>query len=206
MEHSLIAAGWRCSPTGYLHLGHARTFWTAYERARAASGVLIVRMEDLDRDRSRAIFAAAALEDLRWLGMDWQEGPDVGGSSGPYVQSQRLELYRTAWRKLLDAGFLYPCCCSRKDLAAALSAPHEGADVDDEPVLPRHLPPLALALRAADFWSNESVGIEDQNSNWRFRVPDGEVVEFVDGNLGPQRTVVSQRTSAILLSGVVMAC
>src|ERR1700750_2814172 len=66
------------SPTGYLHLGHARTFWTAYERARAAGGVLVLRDEDLDPARSRAEFRAAMLEDLQWLGIEWQEGPDVG--------------------------------------------------------------------------------------------------------------------------------
>src|SRR4051794_14386376 len=77
------------SPTGYLHLGHARTFWTAYERARAAGGVLVLRDEDLDPARSRTEFRAAMLEDLQWLGIEWQEGPDVGGPFGPYRQSER---------------------------------------------------------------------------------------------------------------------
>jgi glutamyl/glutaminyl-tRNA synthetase len=189
VEHSGYRGRLAPSPTGYLHLGHARTFWTAYERACAASGVLILRMEDLDPERSRAVYADAALEDLRWLGMDWQEGPDVGGSSGPYVQSQRLELYRTAWLKLLDAGFLYPCRCSRKDLAAALSAPHEGADLDDEPVYPGI---CRAALHSADFWSSALAGREEISANWRFRAPDGEVIEFVDGNLGPQRFVAGK--------------
>src|SRR5919112_1607778 len=81
------------SPTGHLHLGHARTFWTAYERARAAGGVLALRDEDLDPARSRPEFAAAMLEDLRWLGVEWQEGPDVGGPFGPYLQSGRRALY-----------------------------------------------------------------------------------------------------------------
>ncbi len=84
-----------------------------------------MRMEDLDPDRSRAEYSAAALEDLRWLGIDWQEGPDIGGPYAPYVQSQRHDVYLAAWKKLREGGFLYPCRCSRKDLAAALSAPHE---------------------------------------------------------------------------------
>ena len=129
------------SPTGYLHVGHARTFWTAYERARDAGGVLVMRMEDLDPDRSRAVYAEAALEDLRWLGIRWHEGPDLGGAYAPYAQSERRPNYLAAWRKLLRGGFIYPCRCSRRDLEAALSAPHEGGNqeqepLDDEPVYP----------------------------------------------------------------------
>ena len=93
------------SPTGYLHLGHARTFWIAQQRALAARGTLILRDEDLDPERSRPHFRHAMIEDLRWLGLEWQEGPDVGGPYGPYTQSQRHGLYRDAWRRLL-AGWL----------------------------------------------------------------------------------------------------
>ena len=106
-------------------MGHARTFWTAFERARDAGGTLVMRMEDLDPDRSRAEYAEAALEDLHWLGIRWQEGPDIGGPFAPYAQSSRRAIYLDAWRKLLRGGFLFPCRCSRKDLEAALSAPHE---------------------------------------------------------------------------------
>jgi glutamyl-tRNA synthetase len=77
------------SPTGYLHVGHARTFWTAWQRARSAGGALVLRMEDLDPDRSRKSYAEAAMEDLRWLGIRWLEGPDRGGPFAPYVQSRR---------------------------------------------------------------------------------------------------------------------
>ncbi len=121
------------SPTGYLHVGHARTFWTAFQRAREAGGTLVMRMEDLDPDRCRAPYAEAALEDLRWLGIRWQEGPDLGGPEkggrhGPYVQSKRRAFYLAAWRKLLRSGRLFPCRCSRKDLANAVAAaPHERA-------------------------------------------------------------------------------
>src|SRR5579863_197303 len=137
------------SPTGYLHVGHARTFWTAWQRARDAGGALVMRMEDLDPDRSRAVYADAALEDLRWLGIRWHEGPDRGGPYGPYVQSKRRPAYVEVWRRLLNGGFLFPCKCSRKDLAAAVGAPHESASrspdsqrafkleaLDDEPVYP----------------------------------------------------------------------
>ncbi len=173
------------SSTGYLHIGHARTFFAAFERAQAANGALILRMEDLDPDRSCAVYAEAAIEDLHWLGINWHEGPDIGGPYAPYAQSQRHNLYRAAWQKLLDSGFLYPCRCSRKDLAAALSAPHEGANpdpLDDEPLYPG----TCRALHAADLRSSASTDQEFPPANWRFRVPDGEAIEFNDLSLGPQ--------------------
>jgi glutamyl/glutaminyl-tRNA synthetase len=145
-----------------------------------------MRMEDLDPDRSRAEYARAALEDLDWLGLDWDEGPDVGGPYAPYVQSERRDVYRAAMQRLVEAGVVYPCHCSRTDLAAALSAPHEGAErdptLDDEPIYPGT---CRAALHAADPWTRA----ETVEANWRFRVPDGEAVEFMDGNLGPQRFV-----------------
>jgi glutamyl/glutaminyl-tRNA synthetase len=148
-----------------------------------------MRMEDLDRDRSRAEYADAAFEDLRWLGMEWDEGPDVGGPYGPYEQSQRGEVYRAACQRLRDGGFIYPCRCSRKDLAAALSAPHEGVsraiDPDDEPVYAGTCRPALTGDGPFDFAAE--IGDGPGGQNWRFRVPDGEVVEFCDGNLGPQR-------------------
>ena len=183
------------SPTGYLHVGHARTFWTAYERAIAANGTLVMRMEDLDPDRSRAVYAEAALEDLRWLGIRWQEGPGSedpaqAGPFAPYEQSGRRAVYLDAWRKLMRGGFIYPCRCSRKDLEAALSAPHESNQepLDDEPVYPGTCRPNASrSSRPRDSHASKIDG--PGNFNWRFRVPDGETVEFEDLNLGPQRFV-----------------
>jgi len=113
------------SPTGLLHLGHASTFWTAYQRAMHAGAVLVLRDEDLDTQRARADYAMAMLEDLRWLGIAWQEGPDVGGPFAPYRQSKRYGLYRAAWERLRAGGWIYPCHCSRRELAAAANAPHE---------------------------------------------------------------------------------
>jgi glutamyl/glutaminyl-tRNA synthetase len=143
-----------------------------------------MRMEDLDRDRSQPHYAGAAYEDLRWLGMDWDEGPDVGGPFAPYVQSLRTDRYLAAWRSLRSGGFIYPCRCSRKDLAAALSAPHEGArsgpdPLDDEPIYP------GTCRHAATDPAADSPGA----LNWRFRVPDGQAIEFNDLNLGPQRFI-----------------
>jgi len=135
------------SPTGLLHVGHARTFWTAHQRARDAGGTLILRMDDLDPDRCRTEYAEAAIEDLRWLGIRWQEGPDKSDKSdkagnngpyGPYLQSRRHAVYENAFRNLLRRGYLYPCRCSRKDLANSANAPHESTapHADDEPVYP----------------------------------------------------------------------
>jgi len=114
------------SPTGLLHLGHARTFWIAAQRAAARKGQLIFRNEDLDTQRCHPEFVPAMFEDLRWLGIEWCEGPDRGGPFGPYAQSERRGLYLSAWKALRDSGMIYPCTCSRKDVAAAAGAPNEG--------------------------------------------------------------------------------
>jgi glutamyl/glutaminyl-tRNA synthetase len=166
------------SPTGYLHLGHARTFWIAQQRAQAAKGTLVLRNEDLDPDRSQPHFYHAMIEDLRWLGLEWQEGPDVGGSFGPYSQSQRQSLYRDAWRRLLDGGWLYPCRCSRKDLALAMQAPH-----DDEGIYPGTCRPAA---------GQPITATQPVAANWRFRVPEGQAIEFEDRHFGPRRFVAGQ--------------
>jgi glutamyl/glutaminyl-tRNA synthetase len=177
------------SPTGYLHLGHARTFYTAYLRARQAHGTLVMRMEDLDTARSKPAYAEAAYDDLRWLGIRWQEGPGHSNRNnkekndspfGPYLQSQRHAIYLDTWRKLLQGGFLFPCRCSRKDLESAIAAPHEAAQ-DDEPLYPG-------TCRT----NQSSITQTPESINWRFRVPDGEAVEFEDLNLGPQRFVAGQ--------------
>jgi glutamyl/glutaminyl-tRNA synthetase len=150
----------------------------AQQRALDAGGTLILRNEDLDPERSRPHFVEAMIEDLHWLGLEWQEGPDVGGPLGPYTQSQRVELYRNAWRRLLTQGWLYPCYCSRKDLALAMQAPH-----DDEGIYPGTCRPASGRMAAADTSSA---------ANWRFRVPTEEVVEFEDGRFGPQRFVAQK--------------
>ena len=161
------------SPTGLLHLGHARTFALAAARARAAGGRLLLRMDDLDTARCRPEFAAAALADLAWLGLAWEE-PVV-------VQSARLPAYRAALGRLRAGGLVYPCDRSRKDLAGALAAPHE-APGDDEPLYPAAWrPPADTPLPPLD-----AAGLA---RNWRFRVPEGETVRFTDDRLGPLAAV-----------------
>jgi glutamyl/glutaminyl-tRNA synthetase len=174
------------SPTGHLHLGHARTFLVAFERARAHSGTLALRNEDLDPQRSRAEFVRSFLEDLRWLGVEWQEGPDAGGPFGPYSQSERREFYLAAWRDLVASGHVYPCVCSRKDLARAAQAPHEQQQqhADDEPLYPGTCRPPA--------GSPPPTVVRPGGVNWRFRVPDGESVSFADLKQGPQTFVAGR--------------
>jgi glutamyl-tRNA synthetase len=132
-----------------------------------------LRNDDLDRSRVRPEYVSAMLEDLRWLGLKWAEGPDIGGPYAPYTQSERLEIYRGAFERLKAAGLVYPCVCSRKDVLMSLSAPHMG---EDEPVYPGTCRgnPVESAQGAA---------------NWRFRVPDGETLTFVDRFSGEQRAV-----------------
>ena len=115
------------SPTGRLHLGNARTFLLAWLQARAAGGRLVMRVEDLDPQRSKAEHERRQLADLRWLGLDWDEGPERGGPHGPYRQSERGELYAAALAELDH----YPCTCTRRELREASVAPH-----GREPVYP----------------------------------------------------------------------
>jgi glutamyl/glutaminyl-tRNA synthetase len=172
------------SPTGLLHLGHARTFWIAAQRAAERGGMLILRNEDLDSQRCRPEFVQAMFEDLRWLGISWAEGPDCGGPFAPYVQSERRAHYLEAWKTLRDRGLIYPCSCSRKDVAQAAGAPNEG---DDEPVYPGTCRPKSppSPQKARQEWATQ---IDDPAGvNWRFRVPDGETICFTDLHLGPQQ-------------------
>jgi glutamyl/glutaminyl-tRNA synthetase len=163
------------SPTGYLHLGHARTFWIAAERARRAGGRLLLRNDDLDRTRCRPEFVAAMQEDLQWLGLAW-EGAMI-------TQSERVDRYRAALERLHAANLIFPCTRSRRDVADAAGAPHEGG-ADDEPVYPKEFrPPLNQPLPPL----GEAVTV-----NWRLRVPDDAVIAFDDGAAGPQRAIAGR--------------
>jgi len=164
------------SPTGFLHLGHAASFLTAAHRAKLHDGTLLLRNDDLDRERVRPHFTGAALEDLRWLGIEWQEGPDKGGPHGPYAQSERMSLYTDAMVSLLEAGWVYLCSCSRRDLALAISAPHAS---DEDPVYPGFCRPKSPNPIA------DSSGFRTE-FNWRFRIPSPEHLSFFDGLQGSQ--------------------
>ncbi|HWP67371.1 MAG TPA: tRNA glutamyl-Q(34) synthetase GluQRS [Candidatus Limnocylindria bacterium] len=116
------------SPTGDLHLGSAAAALVAWLRARAAGGTFVVRVEDIDRPRVVPGAEARQLDELRWLGLDWDEGPDVGGPHAPYRQSKRSERYVAALELLEARGLLFRCDCSRSEIARVASAPHAGED------------------------------------------------------------------------------
>ena len=158
-----------------MHLGHARTFWIAQQRAKAANGTLLLRNDDLDHSRCRREFVTAFETDLRWLGLNW--------TTPIQTQSERLPYYRDALRKLHTARLIYPCRRSRKEVAAAASAPHENG-LNDEPIYPSAWRPPAEDI--------PSIVDEALDSNWRFRVPDGETIRFEDKELGPQSAVAGR--------------
>jgi glutamyl-tRNA synthetase len=166
------------SPTGLMHLGHARTFWRAHQRARESGGVLVLRNDDLDRDRAKKEYVDAFIEDLHWFGIVWEEGPDLGGPCAPYSQSERGAIYQSVFERLRQSGHLFPCFCSRKDIASAVSAPHAA---DDEPVYPG-----TCRNRTA-----EEVP-PGRRASWRFRVPDGETISFQDAAFGELRFIAGR--------------
>ncbi|WP_029898743.1 tRNA glutamyl-Q(34) synthetase GluQRS [Desulfohalovibrio reitneri] len=157
------------SPTGRLHLGNAYAFLLAWLASRSRRGNMLMRLEDLDPDRSKPEFERAALDDLAWLGLDWDEGPDKGGPYGPYRQSERLGLYQEAAERLAERGLVYPCYCTRKELRGAASAPHVGDAGPRYPGFCRDLTPDERAEREAG----------GRSPALRLYCPDGEVA-FVD--------------------------
>ncbi len=160
------------SPTGELHLGNLRTAFAAWESIRRVGGIFILRVEDIDRPRTVPGAEARMLDDLRWLGIDWDEGPDMGGPAGPYRQSERDEIYAAALDRLDALGLIYRCTCSRKDLREA-SAPH-GPEGPVYPGTCRAADPAAQAAHPA-------------GAAWRFRVDRARIIEFTDRRLGPRR-------------------
>src|SRR6266700_7121110 len=116
------------SPTGDLHLGNLRTALLAWLFARCTGGQFVLRVEDLDRPRLRPGATERMLSDLLWLGLDWDEGPDIGGPYAPYTQSERLNLYQYYLQRLQVADLVYPCYCSRAEVARIASAPQQGDD------------------------------------------------------------------------------
>ncbi len=159
-EKSLYVGRLAPSPTGALHLGNVRTFMIAWLRARACGGRVIMRMEDLDHPKDKPGAAAQALEDLRWLGFDWDE---------EYVQSERTEIYRAALAGLRARGLVYPCVCSRRDVEAAQSAPHAGEQL---------FYPGTCRDRFATW--EDAFAAAGRPPCWRFRVQPGTVVTFED--------------------------
>lgn len=154
------------SPTGALHLGNVRTFMIAWLRARKAGGRVVLRMEDLDHPKDKPGADVQAIEDLKWLGFDWDD---------EYVQSRRKELYRAALEKLQAQDIVYPCVCTRKDVLAAQSAPHAGEQL--------YYPGTCREKHLA--WTDKAC--------WRFKTPEASRVEFDDVFAGRQVQNVAEK-------------
>lgn len=166
------------SPTGSLHLGNARTALLAYLQARSMKADFVLRIEDIDLPRTVERATEAILEDLRWLGIRWDEGPDVpGGTVGPYVQSQRLGLYDEFLERLKAMGAVYECYCSRSDILRASSAPHPGEEGPVYPGTCRNLPESRREERRKAL-AKGRVG------SWRVDVQDAPPIRFHDQVLG----------------------
>jgi glutamyl-tRNA synthetase len=149
----------------------------------------------LDPQRCRAEFVNAMIEDLHWLGISWQEGPDCSGPYAPYTQSERRDFYLQAWKRLQESGAIYPCTCSRRDVALAAVAPNDG---DDEPIYSGKCRPSGSVVGAAGFRRRGTAEAAvatwfvPAGVNWRFRVPDGEEICFDDLHLGSQRMLAGR--------------
>jgi glutamyl-tRNA synthetase len=162
------------SPTGPMHLGNLRTALLAWLQTRLNDGKFVLRMEDLDLPRCKPGSAEQIVEDLLWLGLDWDEGPDIGGPFAPYDQSERGGHYEDALKKLIDKELAYPCWCSRKEIAEASSAPHGGT-----PVYPGTCRDLTGDERAA-----RQAERPDRQPSWRFKVTDHAEVVVTDELIG----------------------
>lgn len=157
------------SPTGYIHLGNVWTAFLAWLQVRQQKGTLILRIEDIDEQRSKPEYTQALLEDLAWLGLDWDEGPGKGGPYGPYIQQERYSLYEKALQELQAKHLLYPCYCSRARLQA-IGAPHEG----EHRLYDGHCYGMPEEQRRQ----------MDRKPSWRVHVPHVSV-SFTDGSYGP---------------------
>jgi glutamyl-tRNA synthetase len=178
------------SPTGDLHLGNVRTALLAWLFARKAGGAFVLRVEDLDRPRVRPGATERMLEDLHWLGLDWDEGPDCGGPHGPYLQSERQAIYAAALARLRAADLVYPCYCSRAEVARAASAPQGAGDEG-----PRY-PGTCRNLSAAERQAREASG---RRPCLRFRAPDRRI-QFTDLVAGPVAQNVAQAVGDFIVS------
>jgi len=176
------------SPTGFLHIGTARTTLVNYLYAKKYGGKLILRLEDTDVERSRPEFERDIIENLHWLGLDWDEGPDIGGDFGPYRQSERRHTYQPFAEQLIQSGHLYPCYCTPEELDAHRQASiAQGKNV-------------IYSGRCRNLTRRERAQFENEGRkpSWRFRVPQ-TMIEFADLIQGSQKLDMSIVGDFILL-------
>ncbi len=192
-EASPVVARLAPSPTGAQHVGNARTYLLAWLSARSQGGQILLRIEDIDSPRVKPWAARQALDDLRWLGLDWDAGPhfapgesagdreDASVECGPFVQTARKEWYRQALVELIARDLVYPCTCTRSDIEAAASAPHVGQEGPTYPGTCRH-------RHAA-----EAASLMDRPYAWRFRFTEqNEHWAYIDLVQGPQTARASE--------------
>jgi nondiscriminating glutamyl-tRNA synthetase len=174
MSGTRIRVRFAPSPTGELHVGNARTALFNWIFARHSGGSFVLRIEDTDRLRTTPVFEANLLDDLRWLGIDWDEGPGVGGPKGPYHQTERLDLYRGSLDRLIAAEKVYPCYCSESELEA------QRAELLARGQMPRY----SGKCRDLTTGQRARLAAEGRHPVWRFRVEAGPIV-FDDLVRGP---------------------
>jgi nondiscriminating glutamyl-tRNA synthetase len=165
------------SPTGSLHLGNARTAFFSHLWARKSAGRFILRIEDTDVERSQARFRDELMVDLGWLGLDWDEGPDIGGPSAPYAQSERGAFYRKLFTELETSGRAYPCYCTAEDLELSRKLQRMAGK-------PPRYAGTCRNLSSAERADRQARGLRP---TLRFAVPDDAVVEYDDLVHGPQK-------------------
>ncbi|HSW53198.1 MAG TPA: glutamate--tRNA ligase family protein, partial [Sulfuricaulis sp.] len=164
------------SPTGLLHLGNIRTALFNFLLARQAQGTFLLRLEDTDAMRGHEKYARALEDDLRWLGLVWNEGPEAGGRHGPYAQSERGPVYKEYFTALEAKGLAYPCFCSEHELAIARKT-----------ALAAHRPPrYSGKCRALSLQEAQARFARGEPATLRFRVEEGRTVEFDDKVRGRQ--------------------
>jgi glutamyl/glutaminyl-tRNA synthetase len=174
-----------------MHLGHAQTFYIAWKRALENKGQLVLRIEDLDQQRCRPHYLEQLLDDLKWFGLVWDEGPQTSQLRsfdpliepfGPYEQRHRMDLYHSSWLSLYRGGFIYPSPQSRKEISQfSISAPHEEGNISAEPLFP-----VCLRLPESEIPKDLT---HPGKHNWRFRVPDGRNLSFLDLKCGQQNFI-----------------
>lgn len=177
------------SPTGDLHMGNLRTALLAWLFSRMQGGQFVLRIEDLDRPRTRPGATERMLADMRWLGLDWDEGPDYGGPYTPYTQSERTEIYWHYLKQLQERGLVYPCYCSRAEIAQAASAPQQGEDSPRYPGTCRHLSKVQRHAYEA----------RGRRPSLRLRVDDERVISFTDEIAGSVTQHVQQAVGDFIL-------
>ena len=187
-QRGLVRGRYAPSPTGALHLGNLRTALLAWLFVRHAGGHFVLRVEDLDMPRVRPGATDCMLADLRWLGLDWDEGPDAGGPYGPYFQSARQAIYDAALARMRESGLVYPCYCTRAELARLASAPQASDDAPRYPGTCRH-------LTAAERRAREAAG---RRPALRFRAPE-QPIRFVDALHGEHTESVAETVGDFLV-------